>query len=63
MEAQAPEVLPEGELPYVIDPRTGMAVSRSLGTRGARKVSLAESLAAIEQANDEEALSHAGNPR
>lgn len=57
------ETLPEGELPYRIDPKTGMAVSRTLGTPGAKKVSLAESLAIIEQANEEEALSRAGNPR
>jgi hypothetical protein len=63
MDTPSAEVLREGELPYVIDPMTGMAVSRPLGTRGAKKVSLAESLAAIEQANEEEALSHAGNPR
>lgn len=53
----------EDELPYVIDPITGMARSRPLGTPGAKKVSLAESLAIIEQANEEEALSRAGNSR
>ncbi len=63
MDTPSVQALPVGELPYVIDPKTGMAVSRSLGTRGAKKVSLAESLAAIEHANEEEALSHAGNPR
>ncbi len=52
-----------GGLPHVIDPRTGMAIARTLGTPRARKVRLAESLAAMEQANAEESLSHAGNPR
>lgn len=40
-----------------------MAISRTLGAPGSKKVSLAESLAIIEQANEEEALSHAGNTR
>lgn len=53
----------EDELPYVIDPITGMAKSRTLGISGDKKVSLAESLAIIEQANEEDALSRAGNPR
>lgn len=57
------QTLAEDELPYVIDPRTGMAISRTLGTPGVKKVSLEESLAIIEQANEEEALRHAGNPR
>lgn len=63
MDSPSSEVLPKDELPYVINPKTGMAVSRSLGKRGTKKVGLAESLAAIEHANQEEALSHAGNPR
>lgn len=50
----------EDELPYVIDPITGMAISRTLGTPGAKKVSLADSQAIIEQANKEEDLSRAG---
>jgi len=57
------EGLAGGDLPYRINPETGMAVSRTLKSSGAKKVSLAKSLAAIEQANEEEALSHAGNPR
>ena len=57
------QTLAEDKLPYVIDPRTGMAMARTLGTPGIKKVSLAESLAIIEQANEEEALSRAGNPR
>jgi plasmid stability protein len=63
LNAPPSQTLPEGELSYRIDPKTGMAISRTLGTPGAKKVSLAESLAIIEQANEEEALSHAGNPR
>ena len=54
------QTLPDGELPYRIDPKTGMAISRTLGTPGAKKVSLAESQAIIEQANKEEDLSRAG---
>jgi hypothetical protein len=55
LDAPPAQALPEGELPYVIDPKTGMAISRTLGTPGIKKVSLAESLAIIEQANEEEA--------
>lgn len=63
LDAATEQALPEDELPCIIDPETGMAISRTLGTPGNKKVSLAESLAIIEQANEEEALSHAGNPR
>lgn len=55
--------LPEGELPYYRDPESGFLISRTLGTLGFKKVSLAESLAATEQANEEEVLSHAGISR
>lgn len=58
-----PATLPEGELPYHRDPNSGFLVSRRLGTPGLKKVSLAESLAATEQANEEEALSRAGISR
>jgi plasmid stability protein len=63
LDSPSAEALREDELPYRIDPKTGMAISRTLGPPRAKKVSLAESLAIIEQANEEEALSHAGNPR
>lgn len=55
--------LPEGELPYHRDPESGFLISRTLGTPGFKKVTLAESLAATEQANEEEALSRAGISR
>lgn len=51
METPPAETLPEGELPYYRHPKTGFLVSRTLGTAGGKKVSLAESLAAIEQAS------------
>jgi hypothetical protein len=63
MDASSVERLPEGELPYRIDPTTGMAVACTLRNARTKKVSLAESLAAIERANEEHALSHAGIPR
>ena len=50
----------EDELPYVIDPRTGMAVSRSLNTPGFVPPTAEESQAMIERANEEEDLSRAG---
>ncbi len=46
--------------PFVRDPQTGFLVSRRLGPPGQKKVSLAESLAMIEQANVEEDLRHVG---
>lgn len=48
------------ELPYVIDPRTGMAVSRSLNTPGFVPPTVKESQAMIARANEEEDLSRAG---
>lgn len=50
----------EDELPYVIDPITGMAVSRSLNTPGFVPPTAEESQAMIERANEEEDLSRAG---
>jgi hypothetical protein len=63
MEVPPTEELAPDKPGYVIDPKTGMAVSRVIGTPRAKKVSLEESLALIEQANEEESLSHAGIPR
>jgi plasmid stability protein len=63
MEAPPTEPLAEGEPAYRIDPRTGMAVARTLGAPRSEKVSLAESLSAMERANEEEALSHVRHPR
>lgn len=37
LDAPPAQVLPEGELPYVIDPKTGMAISRMLNTPGKKK--------------------------
>ncbi len=54
------QTLAEDELPYVIDPRTGMAVSRSLNTPGFVPPTAEESQAMIERANEEEDLSRAG---
>jgi plasmid stability protein len=63
LDSPATQTPGDDELPYKIDPKTGMAISRTLGVPGTRKVSLEESLAIIEQSNEEEALSHAGNSR
>jgi hypothetical protein len=52
--------LPEGELPYEIDPHTGMAISRMLNTPGFVPPSVEESQAMIERANEEEDLRRAG---
>jgi|688.fasta_scaffold153091_2 hypothetical protein len=60
MDTPAAEVLRESELPYVIDPKTGMAVSRTLNTPGFVPPTAKETQAMIEQANEEEALSRAG---
>lgn len=63
MDAPPKDLVVMDEPGYVIDPRTGMAISRVLGTPLAKKVSLKESLVHIEQANEREALSRAGIPR
>jgi len=60
MDTPAAEVLAEDELPYVIDPTTGMAVSRSLNTPGFVPPTAEESQAMIERANEEEDLHRAG---
>jgi hypothetical protein len=52
--------LPEGALPYVIDPHTGMAISRMLNTPGFVPPTVEESQAMIERANEEEDLRCAG---
>jgi hypothetical protein len=54
------EVFPEGELPYKIDPKTGMAISRTLRTPGFIPPTAEESKAIIERANEEEDLRRAG---
>jgi len=56
----AETLLPEGELPYAIDPGTGMAVSRVLKTPGFVPPTAEESQAIIERANEEEDLRRAG---
>jgi hypothetical protein len=60
MDTPAVETLREGELPYVIDPKTGMAVSRTLNTPGFVPPTAKESQAMIERANEEEDLRRAG---
>jgi hypothetical protein len=60
LDAATAQALPEDELPYVIDPETGMAVSRTLNTPGFVPPSAEESRAMIERANEEEDLRRAG---
>lgn len=60
MDTPAAEVLRESELPYVIDPKTAMAVSRTLNTPGFVPPTAKESQAMIERANEEEDLRRAG---
>lgn len=54
------EAFPEGQLPYRIDPKTGMAVSRTRSTPGFVPPTAEESKAIIERANEEEDLRRAG---
>ena len=60
MDTPAVETLREGERPYTIDPKTGMAVSRTLNTPGFVPPTAKESHAMIERANEEEDLRRAG---
>lgn len=60
LDSPSAEVLPEGELPYVIDPTTGMAMARTLNTPGFVPPTPEESRAIIERANEEEDLRRAG---
>lgn len=60
LDAATAQALPEDELPYVIDPETGMAISRTLNTPGFVSPSAEESRAMIERANEEEDLRRAG---
>lgn len=60
MATPSAESLPTGELPYVIDPTTGMARSRSLDTPGFMPPTPEESRAMMERANEEEDLRRAG---
>lgn len=52
--------LPEGEPPYEIDPKTGMAKSRSLNIPGFVPPTPEKAQAMIERANEEEDLRRAG---
>lgn len=52
--------MPDDELPYVIDPKTGMAISRTLNTPGFVPPTVEESQAMIERANEGEDLCRAG---
>lgn len=54
------EIFPEGELPYRIDSKTGMAVSRTLSIPGYVPPTAEESRAIIERANEEEDLHRVG---
>lgn len=60
MDTLPAETLPEGELPYEIDPKTGMAVSRTRNIPGSVPPTAEESRAIIERANEEEDLRRAG---
>lgn len=52
--------LPEGELPYEIDPQTGFPMARTLHIPGFVPPTVEESRAIIERANEEEDLRRAG---
>lgn len=60
METPPSETLQEGELPYKIDPKTGMAVSRTLNIPGFVPPTAEGSQAIINRANEEEDLRRAG---
>jgi len=60
MDTPSVEVLPEGEVPYVIDPRTGFPMARSLKILGFVPPTVEESRSIIERANEEEDLRRAG---
>jgi len=60
LDAATAQALPGDELPYVIDPETGMAISRTLNTPGFVPPTAEESRAMIERANEEEDLRRAG---
>ena len=60
MDTPSTESLPEGELPYRIDPKTGMAVSRTLNIPGFVPPTAEVSQAVIDRANEEEDLHRAG---
>ena len=60
MRTSEAEGFPEGELPYRIDPKTGMAVSRTLSTPGFVPPTAEESKALMERANEEEDFRRAG---
>lgn len=60
MEPPPAETLPEGELPYEIDPQTGFPVARMLNIPGFVPPTVEESQAIIERANEEEDLRRAG---
>lgn len=56
----SPNDLPEGELPYTMDPATGMAKARTLNIPGFVAPTAEESQAIIERTNEEEDLHRAG---
>ena len=60
LEAPQGVTLPDGELPYVVDPQTGFPMSRMLNTPGYVPPTPEESQAMIERANEEEDLRRAG---
>jgi len=60
MDTPAAEVLPLGELPHVIDPRTGFRMARSLNIQGFITPNVEQSQAIIERTNEEENLRLAG---
>lgn len=60
LDAPPAETLAEGELPYVIHPKTGMAIARTLNIPGFVPPTAEESRAIIERANEEEDLCRAG---
>lgn len=54
------QTLPEGELPYEIDPQTGFPMARTIHIPGFVPPTVEESRAIIERANEEEDLRRAG---
>ena len=60
MAAPQVETLPEGELPYYRNPKTGFLVSRTLTTSGYTPPTPEESQAIIERVHEEEDFRRAG---
>jgi hypothetical protein len=60
MDSFPAERLTGGEAGYVIDPKTGMAMARTINIPGIKPPTLEEAKTMIERANEEEDLHRAG---